>query len=122
MHSLSKFVGACLRTALILVVAATAAVSAQQPAGGSLRGTVTDEFGGVVVGATVTLVSEHGGGERGAVTSDEGVYVFNGIAPGRYTVRVGAAGFAAYENAEVAVTAGQRETLDIKLSIALEQE
>jgi hypothetical protein len=121
MHSLSKFVGAGLRSALILVVAACVAASAQQQPAGTLRGTVTDEFGGVVVGATVTLVSEQGG-ERGAVTNEEGVYSFNGVAPGRYTVRAAAQGFAAYENAEVTVVAGQRESLDIKLSIALEQE
>ncbi|HLL75495.1 MAG TPA: TonB-dependent receptor, partial [Pyrinomonadaceae bacterium] len=47
---------------------------------------------------------------------------FSGVAPGRYTVRAAAPGFAAYENAEVAVAAGRRESFDIKLSIALEQE
>ena len=122
MQSLFKLLGVGLRSSLILVLAAFAAASAQQQPAGSLRGTVTDEFGGVVVGATVTLVAEAGGGERGATTNEDGAYVFNGVAPGRYTVRAAAAGFAAYEHAEVSVVAGQRETLDIKLSIALEQE
>jgi hypothetical protein len=118
MQSLSKLIGTGLRVSLVLVVLGLAA-AAQQP--GSLRGTVTDEFGGVVVGATVTLAAE-GGAERTATTNEEGVYAFAGVAPGRYTVRVGASGFAAYENAEVSVAAGKRESLDIKLSIALEQE
>ena len=59
MQPLSKLVGAGLRSALVLVLvfAALPASARQQPSGGTLRGTVTDEFGGVVVGATVTLVS-----------------------------------------------------------------
>ena len=121
MQSLSKLVSAGLVAALVLALVAFP-MSAQMQATGTLRGTVTDEFGGVVVGATVTLVPEQGGTERTATTSEEGVYAFSAVAPGRYTVRVAAPGFAAYENAEVAVAAGRRESLDIKLSIALEQE
>jgi hypothetical protein len=117
---LSRLFGAGLKAALALLLAALV-VPAQQPAGGTLRGTITDEFGGIVIGATVTLVAE-GGVERTATTNEEGVYAFNGVAPGRYAVRAAASGFAAYENAEVSVAAGRRESLDIKLSIALEQE
>src|SRR5919206_3570962 len=104
MQPLSKLIGAGLRSALLLALAAFAASAQQQPAG-SLRGTITDEFGGIVVGATVTLVPEQGGAERTATTNEEGVYLFGGVAPGRYTVRATAAGFATYENAEVAVAA-----------------
>jgi hypothetical protein len=83
---------------------------------GSLRGRVTDQLGGLVVGATVALVAGDGE-EKTAVTDSEGGYVVSGLAPGKYTVRANAAGFALYEQPEVAIAGGRAETLDIKLSV-----
>lgn len=87
----------------------------------SLRGQITDELGGAIVGVTVTLV-ESSGAQKTATTNEEGIYVFNGIAPGKYTVRVSQAGFATFENNEVTVVAGRREQLDIKLSVTIEEQ
>ena len=53
---------------LALLLATTSALA--QGAGG-LRGQVTDEFGGAVVGATVTLVGSSGG-EKVATTNADG--------------------------------------------------
>ncbi|MCA1616834.1 MAG: carboxypeptidase-like regulatory domain-containing protein [Acidobacteria bacterium] len=114
---MSKFVKGILG---VVPALGLAAVVAAAQAGGAVRGQVKDEFGGVVVGATVTLV-DAAGAEKTATTNEEGVYVFNGVAPGRYTVRAAAEGFAAYENAEFTAAAG-RQTLDILLSIALSAE
>ncbi len=119
MQSLSKFIKGMFGVVLALALAAVIAAAAQSGAG-SVRGQVKDEFGGVVVGVTVTLVDATGA-EKTATTNDEGTYVFSGVAPGRYTVRAAAAGFAPYENAEFTAAAG-RQTLDILLSIALAQE
>ncbi len=105
---------------LLLAFALTATFVAAQGTGG-LRGTITDEFGGIVVGATVTLV-DAAGAEKTATTNDEGVYTFTNLAPGTYTVRATTTGFGLYENAAVSVVAGRRESLDIKLSVALENE
>lgn len=105
---------------LLLAFALTAMIAAAQGTG-SLRGQITDEFGGIVVGATVTLVDATGA-ERTATTNDDGVYVFDNVAPGTYTVRATTTGFGVYENAEVKVTAGRREALDIKLSVMLQNE
>ncbi|HYG81605.1 MAG TPA: carboxypeptidase regulatory-like domain-containing protein, partial [Pyrinomonadaceae bacterium] len=105
---------------LALVLALAAAVGLAQQAG-SLRGQVTDELGGALVGATVTVVSS-AGAEKTAVTNDEGTFVVGGLAPGAYTVRVTSTGFAPYEAADVQVSAGRSEPLDIKLSITIEEE
>ena len=86
MQSLSKFIKGSLGVVLALVLAA--GVAAAQGAG-VVRGQVKDEFGGVVVGATVTLVDATGA-EKTATTDEEGTYVFNNVAPGRYTVRAAA--------------------------------
>ena len=105
---------------LLLAFALTAVLAAAQGTGG-LRGTITDEFGGIVVGATVTLV-DASGAEKTATTNDDGVYTFTNLAPGTYTLRATTTGFGVYENTEVAVVAGRRESLDIKLSVMLEKE
>jgi len=105
---------------LLLAFALTASFVAAQGTG-SLRGTISDEFGGIVVGATVTLV-DAAGAEKTATTNDDGVYTFTNLAPGTYTVRATTTGFGVYQNTEVIVTAGRRESLDIKLSVMLEQE
>jgi len=96
-------------------------VALAQGGGGSLRGQVKDELGGAIVGATVTAVDAVGV-ERTATTNDEGVYVFNNLPVGTYTVRASVEGFAPFERAALALTAGQRETLDITLGITIEAE
>jgi hypothetical protein len=106
---------------LLLAFVLTATLAAAQAGTGSLRGQITDEFGGIVVGATVTLVNATGA-ERTATTNDEGVYVFDNLAPGTYTVRATTTGFAVFENTAVQIAAGRREALDIRLSITLENQ
>ncbi|HYO62982.1 MAG TPA: carboxypeptidase regulatory-like domain-containing protein, partial [Pyrinomonadaceae bacterium] len=94
---------------------------AQQQSAGTLRGVVSDPVGAVVVGATVT-VADAAGVERTATTDEEGRYAFSALAPGSYTVRVSAAGFSFFEQAEVEVVAGRTQPLDITLAIAIEEE
>ncbi|HEX8142922.1 MAG TPA: carboxypeptidase regulatory-like domain-containing protein [Pyrinomonadaceae bacterium] len=87
----------------------------------SLRGQVLDELGGAIVGASVT-VRDASGAERTTTTNGEGNYVVNGLAPGKYTVRVVSAGFALYENTEVELVAGRREPLNITLNVTIEEQ
>ncbi len=60
-------------------------LSAQQSTG-NLRGQVTDQLGGIIIGATVT-VTDASGTTKTATTDSEGNYAISGIAPGKYTVR-----------------------------------
>lgn len=106
---------------LALMLALSVAVSFAQQANATLRGQITDEFGGAIVGATVTVVSQSGA-EKTAVTNNEGMYVVTGLAPGTYTVRAVATGFAINEVADVAVAAGQRDPLNIKMSVTIEEQ
>ncbi len=105
--------------AIFLLLFVSGAQAQQSP--GSIRGQVADEFGGLIVGATVTATGADGA-QKTAITDAEGNYALNGLAPGRYIVRATAQGFALFENAEVDVTAGQREQLKITLSVSLEKE
>lgn len=106
---------------LALMLALCAVTSFAQQATTTLRGQIMDEFGGAVVGATVSVVSQSGA-EKTAITNDQGIYAVAGLAPGTYTVRAVASGFALYENADVQIVAGRREPLDIKLSVTIEEQ
>jgi hypothetical protein len=103
----------------MLALSVVAAVAQQGT--GTLRGQVLDEFGGAVVGATITVVSS-AGVEKTVTTNGEGMYVVSGLAPGAYTVRATASGFAVNETQDVEVTAARREPLNIKLSVTIEEQ
>jgi hypothetical protein len=106
---------------LLLVVALCAGTALGQRATGTLRGQVFDELGGVIVGATVVAV-DAAGVEKTATTNQDGNYSISGLAPGKYTVRVNASGFAPFENADVAVVAGRGEPLNITVKVTIEQQ
>src|SRR5437588_8636962 len=80
-------------------------ISAQAPAG-SLRGQVVDQFGGLIVGATVT-VTDANGAAKTMVTNNDGSFVISNLAAGKCTVRIDARGFAGYEKENVAIVAGR---------------
>src|SRR3954462_13659873 len=114
-----KFIGRGVSLLLLFALCAVGA-SARQ-ATGAVRGQLADEFGGVTVGATVTVTDSTG--KSKTVTSDaDGNFSVVGLAPGKYNVRAVAAGFALYENAEVDVIAGRNELGKITLGVSLEKE
>ncbi|MDX6694463.1 MAG: hypothetical protein QOF02_2066 [Blastocatellia bacterium] len=92
-----------------------------QQATGELRGQLTDELGGLIVGASVTLTN--GVGLSLTTTTDnEGGYQFSGLAPGNYDLRTEARGFAVHESPGLEVRPGGRERLNVQLSVALEKQ
>lgn len=115
MTKIAATIALCLLTLCFVEVG----YSQQRP--GSLRGQVLDELGGAIVGANVTAV-DAAGKEKSVVTNDSGTYVINGLAPGKYTLRVVNAGFAMYENTEVEVVSGKAEQLDVALKVAIEEQ
>jgi len=85
------------RTALMLSALLVALVSfttafAQQGTS-TVRGTVKDPQGNVVAGATVTLINVGTTAARTATTTESGVYGFEFVAVGDYSLEVEAAGF-----------------------------
>ncbi len=74
---------------IALWLAATA--SAQFNA--SIQGTVTDNAGAVVSGATVTVTNQETNKQQSVTTSDNGFYRVTGLPPGTYTVSAELAGF-----------------------------
>lgn len=112
----------CLQAVALVggAVAGVAAIStpafAQDYTSGSVGGTVVDESGAAVQGATVTLVSNDQGFSRNATTSTSGAFRFVSLPPGSYTVTVSASGKDAYTVNDVRVAASQTADLDIDLT------
>src|SRR3982074_3251729 len=106
---------------LFLILVFCAGVVLGQQGAGSLKGQVSDEFGAVIVGATVVAVNA-AGVEKTVKTNGEGNFVLNGLVPGKYTIKVTATGFAGYENPDVEAIAGKSQPLNITLKVTIEQQ
>ncbi len=106
---------------LLLILVLCAGVALGQQGAGSLKGQVSDEFGGVIVGATVVAVNANGVAKT-VNTNGDGNFVLNGLAPGKYTIKVTATGFANYENADVEAIAGRSQQLNVTLKVTIEQQ
>ena len=103
-----------LLPALLVVASAMA-----QTGTGTLRGVMTDDSGGVIPAADVTLIGK--GVTKTAQTQVDGSYVFQGLAPGQYTVKVTFPGFAPVTK-PVNVTAGSNLVLPLQLVLAAEKQ
>ncbi|AKH42455.1 hypothetical protein FHS61_000225 [Altererythrobacter atlanticus] len=96
-------------------IAVTPAV-AQDYTSGSVTGTVTDESGAPVQGATVTLTSTSQGFTRTATTSANGAFRISALPTGGYDVTVEAAGKDTFTATDVRVLASQTASLNIGLT------
>src|ERR1700731_2623646 len=92
------------------------AFGAQVPSTGTLRGQVTDPSGSTVSGAAVLLTAPNGNSVD-SITNKDGSYELTGLAPGTYTVKVVAEGFGLFTAQNIAVKAGQVQTLKIALTL-----
>ncbi len=108
-----------LAVSLLLVLSVTAGLAQQTRV--TLRGIITDELGATIVGATVTITDANGVAKT-ATTNGDGAYAFNGLAPGKYSLRATAAGFANSDDTEVDLTPGARESLDLTLKVTIEEQ
>jgi hypothetical protein len=105
------FRAASLLLACLLVCAARA----QDLDDATISGTVSDQNGAVVPGATITATRAATGAARTIVTDGEGRYRLVELQPGAYNVRVTRAGFADAESARLETVAGQSVRLDFTL-------
>jgi hypothetical protein len=118
MRLFKKLMSQVLCMALMLVWGS--AVNAQQTTG-NLKGQVTDELGGAISGASVTLIDANNV-QKTVTTNDQGSFAFNGLPQGKYFLRVIANGFALYENESVEIGPGHRDVLSIKMTVTIEKQ
>lgn len=110
-----------LRRTPIFLVAIAALVLMQAPAHaqtdqGRITGTVRDQNGGLVPGASVVVKNARTGEERTVSANGEGVYILPALRASQYTVTVSAPNFAVTTITGVQLAVGQEQTLDVTVS------
>jgi hypothetical protein len=100
--------------AVFSVLLGTASMVHAQITTGSITGTVEDTQGGVLPGASVTLVND-AQGTRSAVivTNGDGDFVLANVSPGTYTVEVELSSFKTLRRSGVSVGAGERVAIGV---------
>ena len=116
---LSSFSSYLRRIAILFAIAILITGAYAQPSGGTLKGVLTDDSGAVIPAVPVTL--QGAGGSRVAQSQIDGVYTFNGLAAGNYTVSVAIPGFTPFSQ-KVAVTSGNVAQMPIQLAIRTEKQ
>jgi hypothetical protein len=112
MRSASRFFSAgCFLLLASVFVPLLRVTAPAQTITGAVIGTVVDNTGAVIPGADVTLTNEGTGGSRGTVTNEAGVFLFDTVQPGTYTVQVQRPGFKRFERRSIIVSATQRVAL-----------
>jgi hypothetical protein len=90
--------------------------------GSSLTGMVTDQTGAVVSGATVRVSNLETSESRSVQSNGTGLYLFNGLVPGTYNLRVVARGFETYLQSSIAIPTSAPIRVDVRLMIGAETE
>jgi Carboxypeptidase regulatory-like domain/TonB dependent receptor len=102
----------CIAAVLLL----TSHPSLPQTVTGRILGTVTDQSGGALVGATVTVLDVQRDLTRTTTTAESGDYVVSDLAPGVYKVTAQARGFktAAHSDLQLEVAKDLRVDLELQ--------
>src|SRR5215469_9413980 len=110
---------ACAGAALCL-----ASVPAFSQGGGTGRvaGAVTDLSGGIVSGATISVIDTGRGTARTLTTDEAGAYNAPELTPGTYVVRAQYPGFKATERANIVVEVGKEYSIDLVLEPGAQSE
>ncbi len=87
-------------------------------AGGAIKGTVRDETGAVLPGATVTVLNEETGTARTTTTDGTGSYTALLLPVGTYEVSAVLDGFQTVRRPHLELSVGQQLTVDLTLGLA----
>jgi Carboxypeptidase regulatory-like domain len=82
---------------------------------GRITGTITDQSGGVIAGASVTITDVQRGVSRTLITVESGEYNAPNLLPGTYRVRVEARGFKIVERQNILLEVGKEARVDFPL-------
>src|SRR6202521_2830585 len=88
-----------------------------QTSGATLSGTVTDQSGGVVPQAAVSIKNVATGIERANASNAAGFYSVPNLLPGTYEVRASAKGFSTELQTGINLTVGEQQVLNFALPV-----
>ena len=102
---------------ILLVLASVTAIAQQNS---EIVGTVTDQTGAYVPGASLTLKQTETGFTYNAVSNATGGYVFAGLNVGTYDLKVAAKGFETYQATGLTLNVSQTLATDVKMTVGAE--
>src|SRR3954466_13494666 len=116
-----------LRVVLGLAAACLASLLTTTPTFGqsttaTVRGTVEDPSGGILPGANVTMTNTGTRAVQTTVTDERGQYLFSGLFPGTYDLKVELSGFKTYEQKAVPISPNDTRGIDVRLDVGQQTE
>jgi outer membrane receptor protein involved in Fe transport len=115
-----------LAAALVLtaiVLTWTPPAHAQANITGSIRGSVTDDVGNFLPGATIEVSGEPlGSATRSAITDAEGTFTLNGLPVGVYSMVVTLIGYRPYEVVQIVVNPDETRVFNVELPEGLSEK
>jgi len=91
-------------------------------ANAQLNGTVTDQSGGAVAGAAISLRNTSTNISYTATSNDRGFYAIANLPPGNYELKASFTGFANFTQTGIVLEVGQVATINVGLQIAAQGE
>src|SRR5580704_14004629 len=93
-----------------------------QVVGGSLSGTVTDESGSALAGATVSIKNVATGVITTATTNSQGIFTAPNLLPGSYQATISALGFQTTIQDDITLAVGSQQVFNLALKIGTVSE
>src|SRR5882724_238747 len=93
-----------------------------QTVSGVITGIVKDPSDAVLASATVTLTNAATGALHDTKTNEVGLYTFNSVQPGAYSLRIEQSGFKTFLRANIVLTANEHLPIDVKLELGATAE
>jgi Carboxypeptidase regulatory-like domain/TonB dependent receptor len=118
----SSFLAKRVVVALLACVMSSTMAAYGQSTFGSIVGTVKDQSGSVVPGATVTLVNQGSSAKHTATTSPSGGYEFLNLDAGTYQVEIQANGFKDQVFDHLVLQARDTQRIDANLAVGAESQ
>jgi hypothetical protein len=116
-HRSSRHVLSVLLCALLGLATTAVPFALAQRITGDIVGTIYDDSGAIVPGASITLRGLDSGRELTATTDANGSYSFPQLSPGRYEVRSERQGFKTQIVTDIKLSADQRTRVDFHLQV-----
>ncbi len=107
----------CRTLAITLCLLIFSITAIAQSSTATLSGTVSDQNGDVIPGASVAVINIAQGFQRTAISNSEGVFVVPLLPPGTYTVKAEQKGFNPAEVRDVVLNVNDQVTLRIQLPV-----
>jgi hypothetical protein len=109
---------ACFLAFVILVFSPLLSPTAHaQVAGATITGTVSDQSGGVLPQAAISIKNIATGITRTSTTSTAGFYSIPNLLPGSYEIRASAQGFSTELQTGITLTVGEQQVLNFTLQV-----